>query len=85
MDGPQWACKWHHRAEALVRYRLVAAGTRRRGSRTSEGSNGSLTCTCAVYGDRVSLTGTADAFFGIRADEVHDISCSTKVSTDKLV
>lgn len=60
-------------------------GTRRRGSRTSEGSNGSLTCTCAVYGDRVSLTGTADAFFGIRADEVHDISCSTKVSTDKLV
>lgn len=35
-----------------------------------------------LYGESVSLTGTADAFFGIRGDEVHDISCSAK---DKLV
>jgi hypothetical protein len=76
MDGPQWATwKWDHRAEALVRYRLVAAGDQAAGSWTSEGSNGSLTSTCAVYGENVRLTGTADAFFGIRVGAVHDISC----------
>lgn len=42
--------KWDHRAEALVRYRLVAAGDLMAGSRTSEGSDGSLTCTCACTG-----------------------------------
>lgn len=42
--------KWDHRAEALDRYRLVAAGDQAAGSRTSEGSNGSLTCTCACMG-----------------------------------
>lgn len=35
MDGPEWATwKWDHRAEALVRYRLVAA--RGRGGGVSE-------------------------------------------------
>lgn len=76
IDGPEWATwKWDHRAEALVRYRLVAAGDEAAGSRNREGSNGSLTCTCAVYGERLSMTGTADAFFGIRVGEVPHIRC----------
>lgn len=59
-------------------------GDQAAGSRSSEGSDGSLTCTCGVYGERVSLTGTADAFFGIRVDEVHH-TVSAAAATDKLV